>query len=179
MGDLNTTSNSVSMKQAKEQTVYSAAIAIGLALLFALFGTLLVALNAEKVLYSKHCKVESPLTSVHMTNGEIICLDGRELVKISTVDSFKDGYMNIIHELDIIEGATCEDIELWGRTGKFYTVPSKEGKGKHLVNMTTTDSTGDRKYVLLENEAGEHEYMFGTYLSKEEFLEVMKLVTIE
>lgn len=175
----NSNTKTISMEDSKKQMAVSALIVIGFALLFALFGVILAVLYHEDVTYSEHCKVESPLKSVAMTNGEIICLDGRELVKISTVDAFKDGYMGIIHELDTIDGTTCEDVELWGRIGKFYTVPSKEGKGKHLVNMTTTDSTGDRKYVLLENEAGEHEYMFGTYLSKEEFLEVMEFVTIE
>lgn len=175
MEDLNTTENGMYQKK----MVKSGLIVIGFALLFPLFGLLLCAFSPKDASYSKYCTVESPLKSVAMTNGEIICLDGRELVKISTVDSFKDGYMSIIHELDTIDGATCEDIELWGKSGKFYTIPSKEGKGKHLVDMTTTDSTSSRKYVLLENEAGDHEYMFGTYLSKEEFLEVMALVSIE
>ena len=147
-------------------------IIICFAILFAAFlAAEVFLLSKEKaVTYTDPCSVSRPLKSRNTLNGEIITIDGYEIMRISTVTAYPDGYTSIIYYLDNIPDVVSEDIELDGKTGTYFRVPAYEGNAESIDTIDVDNDDASRGYVLLNDTEGNHEYIIGTCLNKEQLV---------
>lgn len=125
------------------------------------------------------CSVEEPLRAKHMRNGEIVVdATGKELVRISTVQKFPEGYVDILYTLDTSADITSEDVSIQGYEGTYYRVPIARKVKDDLMSMDVSEVMGYTYYVLLRNNSGEDCYMMGTALSKEKLLPLFDAITL-
>ena len=125
------------------------------------------------------CSVEEPLRAKHMRNGEIVVdATGKELVRISTVQEFPEGYVDILYTLDTSADITSEDVSIQGYEGTYYRVPVVRKVEDDLMATGVSEVMGHTYYVLLRNNSGEDCYMMGTALSKEKLLPLFDVITL-